>query len=184
MKRKKNGHLYQLVAIFLPLNSSISSKQVFMAVSDFGAETKKKSLKSYTCGSIFPTPPRQRSNSPSWKGLTSQISPTPGTECSQMSKIYPGQGMLRFRVDRRISYMQRSRPDMNYHQAGDTLEISVKIRNWVIQLKLKKTIGPLCHTGKNCYLFCFFCQNPCLSNPFDTNVTLEKCNTAETFFNF
>jgi len=61
--------------------------------------------------------------------------------------------MLRFRVDRRISYMQRSTPDMNYHQAGDTLEISVKIRNWVIQFKVQKTIAPLCHTRKNCYLF-------------------------------
>ena len=134
MKRKKKA-VTQLVAIFLPLNSSISSKQVSIAVSDFGAETKK-SLKSYASGSIFPIPPRQRSNSPSWKGLTSQISPTPETECSQMSKVYPGQGMLRVRVDRRISYMQRSTPDKNYHQTGDTLEISVKIRNWVIQFKL------------------------------------------------
>ena len=68
--------------------------------------------------------------------------------------------MLRFRVDRRISYMQRSTPDMNYHQAGDTLEISVKIRNWVIQLKLKKTLLyvtlekiVICFTFKNQFAF-------------------------------
>ena len=46
-------------AISLPLIFSISSKHVFIAVSDFGAR-KKNHLKPVTSGPIFPTPPRQR----------------------------------------------------------------------------------------------------------------------------
>ena len=44
------------------LNPFISCKYVFIVVNDFGA--KKNHLKPFTSGSIFPTPPTQRSNSP------------------------------------------------------------------------------------------------------------------------
>ena len=45
----------------LPLVYSISSKHVFIAVSNFS--DRKKKLKPDTSGSIFPTTPRQKSNS-------------------------------------------------------------------------------------------------------------------------
>ena len=52
-------------ATSLSLNSSISSTDTcFIAVSDFGAQKKTNYLKPDTSGSIFPTPRRQRTNSP------------------------------------------------------------------------------------------------------------------------
>ena len=53
IKREKAGHIAN--AIFVPLNSSTSSKHMFMAVSDFGA-WKKKLFEPDTFGSIIPTP--------------------------------------------------------------------------------------------------------------------------------
>ena len=47
----------------ISLTYSISSKRVFIVVIHFSA--RKKKLKPYTSGSIFPITPRQRSNSPS-----------------------------------------------------------------------------------------------------------------------
>ena len=77
-----------------------------MAVSDFGAR-KKNHLKHDTSGSIFPTPPRQRSNSRPREGLTRQIPHSPGIGNSQMPGVCPrGVGMLKFRFDRRIRSMK------------------------------------------------------------------------------
>ena len=92
--------------LYLPSNSSISSKHVFIhvAVSDFGARKKKK-LKPDTSGSIFSTPPRQGQIPHPREGLIRQIPHSPGTENSQMPGVCPGGGggMLKFRFDRRIS---------------------------------------------------------------------------------
>ena len=59
-------------AISLPLLYSISSKQVFIAVSNF-SDWEKEKLKPDTSGSIFPTTPRQKSNPHTREGLTNQI---------------------------------------------------------------------------------------------------------------
>ena len=69
--------------IILPLIDSILSKQVFIAVSDFGARKKEK-FETWHFGSIFPTIPRQRLNPHHREGLTNQIPHSPTTESSQM----------------------------------------------------------------------------------------------------
>ena len=51
-------------ATSLPLNSSISSKRLFCSCYRLRRPKKKNHLKPNTSGSIFPTPRRQRSNSP------------------------------------------------------------------------------------------------------------------------
>ena len=71
---------------------SISSKHLFIAVSDFGAEKTKKNLKPDTSGSIFPTTPRQRSNPHPREGLTNQIPHSPGTENDQTPGVCPEWG--------------------------------------------------------------------------------------------
>ena len=64
-------------AISLPLIHSISSKHVFTAVSDF-SNRKKNHFKPDTSGSIFPTPPRQRSIPHPRDGLICEIPDSPG----------------------------------------------------------------------------------------------------------
>ena len=89
-------------AVSPPFIYSISSKQVFIAVSDFSVPPKK--LKPDTSCSIFPTKPRQRSNHHPWAGLTNQIPHSPSTENSQMPGVCPRVGrMLKFRFDRLIT---------------------------------------------------------------------------------
>ena len=74
-------------AISLPLVYSISSKHVFIAVSNF--RERKKKLKPDTSGSIFPTTLRQKLNPQPREGLTNQIPHSPGTEHSQMPGVCP-----------------------------------------------------------------------------------------------
>ena len=83
-------NLHRLYTIY-PSNSSILSKHVFIAVSDFGAR-KKKNLKPDTSGSIFSTPPRQGQIPHPREGLIRQIPHSPGTENSQMPGVCPGGG--------------------------------------------------------------------------------------------
>ena len=92
-------------AVSLPLIYSISSKQVFITLSDFGAQKTKEEnrLKPDTSSSIFPTPPRERSVPHHRDGLICQIPHFPGTEYNQMLVVCPGGEMLKFRFDRRIT---------------------------------------------------------------------------------
>ena len=113
--RELLGLLYKvswLIAITLPLNSSISSRHVFIVVSDFGAP-QKNHLNPCTSGSIFSIPPRQRSSSP-----------LPGTESDQMPEVYPGRGVLKFRFDRRIT---------PHFQTGDMTERGSETLNTQLQ---------------------------------------------------
>ena len=76
-----------------PLIYSVSSKHVFIAVSDFGAQKKKK--KFATSSSIFAITPRQSSNPHRQEGLTNQIPHSPGTENSHMVRVCLGGGGLK-----------------------------------------------------------------------------------------
>ena len=74
-------------AISLSLVYFISSKHVFIAVSNFS--DRKKKLKPDTSGSIFPTTSRQKSNPNPREGLTNQIAHSLGTEHSQIPGVCP-----------------------------------------------------------------------------------------------
>ena len=52
------------------------------------APEKKNHLKPYPFGSNFPTPPRQRSNSPPREGLTRQVPYSSGTRVVPVREIY------------------------------------------------------------------------------------------------
>ena len=99
LKGKKT--VTQLIDISLPLNSSISSKHVFIAVSDFGE--KKNHLKPYT--SVQFSPPRQDKD---------RILHSPGTESSQMPEVCPvgGEGGVEVSIwlARKSSYHHLLRP--------------------------------------------------------------------------
>ena len=71
-------------AISLPLAYSISSKRVFIAVSNFS--DRKKKLKPDTSSSILPTTTRQKSNPHPREALPNQIPHSPDTEHSR----FPG----------------------------------------------------------------------------------------------
>ena len=62
-------------------------------------------LKTDTFSSFFPTTPRQKSNPHPREGLTNQIPHSPGTEnrVKRPSFAREGEGVLKFRFDRRIT---------------------------------------------------------------------------------
>ena len=96
----------QLIAISLPLNSSISSKHVFIAVSDFGAKKKKKSSEALHFLFNFPHPIQTKVKFSTPERPYHQISHSPGTGSREMRKVWPGSrrgGVSKFQFDRRLS---------------------------------------------------------------------------------
>ena len=88
-------------AISLPLNSSISSKHVFIAVSDFGA--RKKSFETWQFRFSFPYATNAKVKLPT-PGKTLPVKfPTPRAQkIVKCPGFAPGEGMLKFRFDGRI----------------------------------------------------------------------------------
>ena len=74
----------------LPINSSISSKHMFIVVSSFSAKKRKNHLNPYTFGSIFHTALIQRSYAPPQKGPKPQIPHSLDTESSQVPEVCLG----------------------------------------------------------------------------------------------